>query len=66
MNWDQIKGKWKQIKGDVQSEWGELTNDEVDRAEGDREKLEGIIQAKYGKSKEEVRNEVDNWMKKVA
>lgn len=65
MNWDQIQGKWKQLKGDAQSNWGELTDDDVDRAAGDREKLEGIIQERYGKTKEQAREEVDNWMKKV-
>lgn len=66
MNWDQIKGKWQQFKGDVQSEWGELTDDDVTRAEGDREKLEGIIRERYGKSKEEVRDEVDRWLNRAA
>lgn len=65
MNWDQIQGKWKQLKGNAQSNWGELTDDDVDRAAGDREKLEGIIQERYGKTKEQAREEVDNWMKKV-
>ena len=65
MNWDQIQGKWKQLKGNAQSNWGELTDDDVDRAAGDREKLEGIIQERYGKTKEQAREEVDNWMQKV-
>lgn len=66
MNWDQIQGKWKQLKGDARSEWGELTDDDVDRAQGDRETLEGILQEKYGKTKAEVRDEVDQWMSRVS
>ena len=62
MNWDQIQGKWKEIKGELRSEWGELTDDEVDQAAGDREKFEGLIQQKYGKTKEEARNEIDSWL----
>ncbi|MEO0751278.1 MAG: CsbD family protein [Pseudomonadota bacterium] len=65
MNWDQIQGKWKELKGNAQHHWGELTDDDVDRAEGDREKLEGILQSKYGKTKQEVRDEVDKWMNKL-
>ena len=65
MNWDQIQGKWKQLKGDALQEWGELTDDDLDRAAGDREKFEGVLQERYGKSKEEVRREVDQWMNKV-
>ncbi|MEC7764746.1 MAG: CsbD family protein [Pseudomonadota bacterium] len=62
MNWDQIEGKWKQIKGDAQSHWGELTNDDLDVINGDRTKLEGILQERYGKSKEEVKREIDDWL----
>ena len=62
MNWDQVQGKWKQMKGEVMQTWGKLTEDEVDRAAGSREKLEGLIQEKYGSTKEEARDEVDKWM----
>ncbi|GFE63369.1 CsbD family protein [Litoreibacter roseus] len=62
MNWDQVQGNWKEWKGKAQSKWGELTNDELDQAEGDREQLEGLIQQKYGKTKEQARAEVDSWM----
>jgi len=62
MNWDQIQGQWKQLKGDALQNWGRLTNDDVDVASGDREKLEGIIQERYGKTKEEAHREVDEWM----
>lgn len=66
MNWDQIQGQWKEYKGKVQSEWGRLTDDEIDEAAGDREQLEGLIQQRYGKAKEEVREEVDLWLKKAS
>lgn len=62
MNMDQLKGQWNQLKGDVQSRWGELTNDELDQVEGDQQKLVGLIQEKYGKTKEEAKKEVDEWM----
>ncbi len=62
MNMDEIKGKWKQLKGVARSKWGELTDDELDQIEGDRERLAGKIQERYGKSKEEARDEVDKWM----
>lgn len=65
MNWDQVEGKWKQLKGNARIQWGKLTDDELDRAEGNREKLEGMIQEKYGKSKEEVRREVDDWLSRM-
>ncbi|MCZ4353955.1 CsbD family protein [Roseovarius aestuarii] len=64
MNWDQVEGKWKQMKGKAQAHWGELTDDELDKAAGNRERLEGLIQERYGKGKEEARNEVDDWLSK--
>jgi uncharacterized protein YjbJ (UPF0337 family) len=65
MNWDQVEGKWKQFKGNALIQWGKLTDDDMDRAEGNREKLEGMIQEKYGKSKDEVRREVDDWLSRM-
>jgi len=62
MNWDQIEGKWKELKGKAQAKWGELTDDELDEVNGNREALEGKLQAKYGKTKEEAAKEVDEWM----
>lgn len=61
MNWDQIEGKWKQLKGNAQKKWGKLTEDEVDQIEGDRERLVGKIQEKYGVAKEEAERQVNEW-----
>lgn len=62
MNWDIIQGEWKKWKGAAQEKWGELTGDDVDRIAGSREELEGKIQSTYGRSKEEARREVDEWL----
>ncbi|MGC1495674.1 MAG: CsbD family protein [Sulfitobacter sp.] len=62
MNWDQIEGKWKEMTGNVKAKWGDLTDDEIAEINGNREALEGKIQAKYGKTKEEAKNEVDAFM----
>ncbi len=43
MNWDQVKGDWKQFKGQVQQQWGKLTNDDLDVIEGKKEELIGKI-----------------------
>lgn len=66
MNKDIIKGKWKQIKGSVQREWGELTDDEVDQIEGDATKLAGLIQERYGKSREEAERAIEEWQDRWA
>ena len=61
MNRDQIEGTWKQIKGAVKSQWGELTDDDLQQVEGNRDKLVGKIQERYGKTREEAEREVDSW-----
>jgi uncharacterized protein YjbJ (UPF0337 family) len=64
MNWDQIQGKWKQFTGEVQSNWGKLTNDDLQEVKGDRTKLSGKLQERYGVGKEEADRQIDHWMKK--
>ncbi|MGV2977909.1 CsbD family protein [Roseibium alexandrii] len=64
MNWDQIEGNWKEFKGKAQAQWGKLTDDEIDRVDGRRTELAGLIQQKYGKTREEAEREVDEWMSK--
>ncbi|MCA9795784.1 MAG: CsbD family protein, partial [Candidatus Eremiobacteraeota bacterium] len=61
-NRDILKGKWKQMKGDVKAKWGKLTDDDLDRIEGDSEKLVGIIQERYGMAREEAHKTLDNWL----
>ena len=39
MNWDQVEGDWKQVKGKVKEQWGRLTDDELDRLSGKRDQL---------------------------
>ena len=65
MNDDEMKGKLKQAKGRIQSKWGELTGDEVERMEGDREELIGKVQEKYGYSREKAEQEVDEFVRSL-
>jgi uncharacterized protein YjbJ (UPF0337 family) len=58
MNWDQIKGKWKQAKGVAQQKWGKLTNDDLDVIAGKREELVGKVQERYGIAKEQAEDQV--------
>ena len=61
MNWDRVEGSWKELKGKVLEKWGRLTSDEIDVIAGKREQLEGTLQRVYGKSRDEVRREVDDF-----
>ncbi len=62
MNWDIIQGKWKETKGTIKEQWGELTDDDLDRIEGKRDKLAGKIQQRYGHTKDEAEKEIDDWL----
>ena len=64
MNWDQIEGNWKEFKGNVQQQWGKLTDDQLDVIAGKREHLAGKIQVMYGMSKDEAENQLADWQKK--
>lgn len=65
MNWDKIKGNWTQMKGSAKSKWGELTDDELTQAGGERDKIIGKVQEKYGIAREEAEKQVDDWAKDV-
>ena len=58
MNWDQIAGNWKQVKGAVRQKWGKLTDDDVDVIAGKRDILLGKIQEKHGIAREEAEKEL--------
>jgi uncharacterized protein YjbJ (UPF0337 family) len=64
MNEDVMKGKWKQLKGEVKSQWGKLTDDDLDQAEGDAEKLIGRVQERYGYAREDAKREVDDFFRR--
>jgi uncharacterized protein YjbJ (UPF0337 family) len=61
MNKDILQGKWTQLKGQAKQKWGRLSDDDLDRIEGSRDELVGVIQERYGKSREEAEREVDDW-----
>ena len=63
MNSDILEGKWKQLKGKVQQQWGKLTNDELDQIAGKREQLVGLIQEKYGYAYEQAEEEVNEFLR---
>jgi uncharacterized protein YjbJ (UPF0337 family) len=61
MNWDQIAGNWKQVKGVVREKWGKLTDDDVDIIAGKRDILLGKIQERHGIAREEAEKQLKDW-----
>ena len=66
MNWDQIEGKWKQMKGTVKQKWGKLTDDDLDVIAGRQDQLAGKIQERYGITKEEAGKQIREWSASVS
>ena len=62
MNADVLKGKWRQIKGEVRARWGELTDDDLDQIEGNVEKMVGKLQERYGYARDVAQREVDGFL----
>jgi uncharacterized protein YjbJ (UPF0337 family) len=59
MNKDIFEGKWKQIRGEAKSWWGKLTDDDLDRAAGKYDVFTGLLQEKYGYTREAAADEIE-------
>ena len=59
MNQDQASGVWEQLKGKAKRVWGELTDDDFLKAEGSSDKLYGVIQQRFGDTKETIKTKLD-------
>lgn len=64
-NDDVFEGRWKQIKGDAKRFWGNLTDDDLDRSEGNRDKLVGSLQERYGWEKARAESDFDRFLESV-
>lgn len=63
MNTDILKGHWKIAKGKIKEAWGDLTDDEISKVEGNYDVLVGTVQKKYGYSKEKTEEAVNQFLK---
>ncbi len=64
MNKDILQGQWLELKGKVKQQWGKLTDDEISQIEGKETELLGLLQKKYGYSKDEAKRQFDNFFNK--
>lgn len=65
MNWDQVEGRWKQVKGQVKEKWGKLTDDDLDVIDGRRQQLVGKLQERYSTAKEEAERQADEFVRSM-
>jgi uncharacterized protein YjbJ (UPF0337 family) len=66
MNDDIFAGQWKQMRGDLRSWWGKLADDDFDRIGGQKDKLIGLVQEKYGYAHDQAEQEVNRRFKEYA
>ena len=66
MNQDILAGKWKQMRGEVKTWWGTLTDDDVERIGGQKNKLIGLLQERYGYTREQAEQEIERRLQEYA
>ncbi len=66
MNWDYLKGNWKQMTGKVKQKWGKLTDDDLTVVAGKRDELLGKIQERYGLGKDEAEKQLDEFTRSLS
>ena len=60
VNEDVFKGKWKQLRGRAKQTWGDLTDDDLAKVDGSYDRFVGVLQEKYGYTKEEAQRKIDS------
>jgi uncharacterized protein YjbJ (UPF0337 family) len=63
VNEDILSGKWMQLRGQAQQQWGKLTDSDLDQANGKTEELAGVLKEKYGYTNEKAHQEIDSFLK---
>ena len=56
-----LKGNWNEIKGKLKQKYGQLTDDDLTFVQGKEDELLGRLQKRLGKSKEDVRREIEQF-----
>jgi uncharacterized protein YjbJ (UPF0337 family) len=52
------------LSGEIRKKWGELTDDDLDQAMGQKDILIGKLQERYGYTREKAKAELDTWLEK--
>ncbi len=65
MNWDQIAGQFKQYSGRLREKFGELSDNDIQATQGRRDQIEGLIQQRYGITKEEAHKRLEDFLNTV-
>jgi uncharacterized protein YjbJ (UPF0337 family) len=61
-----LKGKWTELKGEIKTQWGRLTDNEIEETRGNIQSISGIVQQRYGARKEEVQEKLNEILGKFS
>ena len=56
----QMKGNWNEVKGKLKQKYGQLTDDDLAFAEGKEDELLGRLQKRLGRTRDELRAEIED------
>ncbi|MFT7131486.1 MAG: hypothetical protein ACI81O_000188 [Cyclobacteriaceae bacterium] len=62
---EELKGKWKQHVGSARIAWGKLTEDEILKSDGERERLTGLVEERYAVDRDEAKRQVNDFLDKL-
>ena len=62
MNPEILKGRWNQLRGEIRTRWGKLTDDDLTQIQGHAEKMIGKLQERYGYKREEAEKELNDFL----
>jgi len=60
LNQEQYNGKWTEIKGGFRNLWGRITDDELEQFKGNLTEALGLVEQRYGETKEEIKKKYDS------
>jgi uncharacterized protein YjbJ (UPF0337 family) len=62
MNWNEVEGKWNQLKGSVREKYGKLTDDDLQVIGGKKDRFIGLLQERYGMQREQAEKDANTWL----
>ena len=61
---ERVMGNWRQLKGKVKQKWGQLSDSELQQAEGNFDQLVGLVQRKTGETRQQIERTLNDLMEK--
>ncbi len=65
MNTQDIKQNWNELKTSIKNEWQDLTEEEINKMEGNWDKMVDTLALKYALTKMEAEDKLNAWKAKV-